>query len=61
MCWSFGSNSEGQLGSGRDGGEWSSTPVPWEGVAGGVTREYWPLIGHMSLIRAVIGSFNTSD
>ena len=38
MCWSFGSNSEGQLGTGRGGGEWSSTPVPWEGVAGGVTR-----------------------
>ena len=37
MCWSFGSNSEGQLGAGR-GPEWSHTPVPWEGVAGGVAK-----------------------
>ena len=48
MCWSFGSNSEGQLGTGRGGGEWSSTPVPWEGVAGGVTRYRGLLIGQMS-------------
>ena len=29
VCWSFGSNSDGQLGVGR-GPEWSNTPVPWE-------------------------------
>ena len=39
VCWSFGSNSEGQLGAGR-GAEWSHTPVPWqlEGGAGGVVK-----------------------
>ena len=37
VCWSFGSNSDGQLGVGR-GPEWSNTPVPWEGVAGGVVK-----------------------
>ena len=34
VCWSFGSNSDGQLGVGR-GPEWCHAPVPWEGVAGG--------------------------
>ena len=30
MCWSFGSNTDGQLGVGKGGPEWSNTPVPVE-------------------------------
>ena len=30
MCWSFGSNTDGQLGVDRGGPEWSNTPVPCE-------------------------------